>query len=173
MRIIIVFMAFTCVAIMGPTPANAEDFVWQNFTYNDEANRGRYTARLTYQVPETDNVQLQAFCVAGSSGTEIQVTIGYDVTGRSDGAKVVLKIQTDTYKATHSVEIYGTQLEFGVSGALLYVEPSNPFWHALASGRTTMTYSVAGGTKASMKLKGSAKPVRTFVEDCRKIQESQ
>ena len=148
--------------------AMAGEFVWQSSSYNDAGNKGRYTARLVYGVPESDNVQFNAVCTAGSSGRFASLVIGYNTAARPEGANVALQVMLDSYRGALSGTVYGTNIEEGVSGVAVTVDFDHPFWKALAADRV-FSYALAGGPVATIGLSGSAQAVRKFIADCRVI----
>lgn len=153
----------------APTDDDAE---WQHSAYNDPGNKGRYTANLRFGIPETDAVAFDATCTAGSSGTFATTIISYNIEKMKEGKSVTLKVATADYNGSLDGEVYGKNIEEGVSGILVRPDYTDPFWEALASG-DELTYRVKGGATADLSLKGSGKAVRAFIADCKDIAQAQ
>ncbi|MEL7048400.1 MAG: lysozyme inhibitor LprI family protein [Pseudomonadota bacterium] len=146
----------------------ASDLVWGVTGGNDPTNRGRYTVRLRNQIPETDAIAFEAVCDAGSSGTFASTTIGYNTQGRAEGATIGSTLTVDGKPFRYSAAYYGTQAEFGVSGLLVYPDFEDPFWEAMAAGRSLLIKADDGAATA-ISLRGSGGPVREFIQQCKDI----
>ena len=150
-----------------PTTAQADDEqVWQQNSFNDPANKGRYTAALRFGTPETDAVSFESICTAGSGGDFATTVISYNTQGMREGTSVRLNLSTKGYRSSLDGEVYGAHVEEGVTGILFSPGYDDPFWKALASG-ATMTYRIKGHQTASLNLKKSGAKVRKFIADCK------
>ncbi|MGI9384033.1 MAG: hypothetical protein ACR2PO_12840, partial [Methyloligellaceae bacterium] len=108
---------------------------WRTSAGNDPGNKGRYTARLTHGIPETDAVQFSAVCSAGSSLETVPAILGYNTGNLREGAKVVVQFFVGGQQVYQKPgRVYGTTLEQGVSGVLVRPSPHDHFWQVLSQG---------------------------------------
>lgn len=145
-----------------------DDAQWFTQAFNDPGNKGRFTAYLRYGLPETDAIAFQSVCQAGSSGRFATTIASYDVMNMREGAKVTLEIAIENHNQSFDAEVYGTNLEEGVSGILFHPDLDDGLWEALASGNQ-LVYSIRGGKKATLTLRNSGSPVREFIDACQSM----
>ncbi len=166
------FMEGECVDRAGAeatAPAPDPDMRWQVNAFNDPTNKGRYTVRLAFGIPETDAVQFDASCSAGSSAATALVIMGYNVEGMREGKRVKVNYTADGARWQLDGEVYGTELEIGVSGILVRPGFNNPFWEHLAGSSSQFSYRTKGGAPVQLGLKGSGVKVRKFIADCKAV----
>lgn len=125
---------------------------------------------LRYGTPETDNVIFEATCT--SRNNDVRVIFGYNTGQRRENADLRLRVAAGNYSATRNAKVYGTRIEEGVAGALITTDFQDPLFSGLARG-STLTYRRPGGRQARISLKGSAKPVDDFVQQCQDLQYEQ
>ena len=163
-KIFITFLAL----IFLQSVTRADDFTWQTYSYNESGNRARPVAQLVFGIPETDNQQFRAQCRAGAGSMLVHVEFSYHTGALARGTTVDLAISTAQFNRTVKGRIKGPDTEEGISGVTIDIPLKNPFWQALASGRT-MQYGTRRQNPARMGLSGSGQVVRTFLKKCRSI----
>ena len=156
-------------AILFAAPVWAQDMQWRTSAGNDPGNKGRYTARLTHGIPETDAVQFSAVCAAGSSLDTVPAVLGYNTGNLREGDKVVVQFFAGGQQVYQKPgRVYGTTLEQGVSGVLFRPSPHDHFWQVLSRGGR-LGYGIRGRETATISLSGSAGAIRQFTEACKAI----
>ncbi len=145
-----------------------EGLVWSTRSFNDASNNGRFTAVLSYGIPETDAVAFEAACAAGTSARIATAILGYPVDGMENGSAADVELSAGSYRGTLRGEVYGARLDEGVSGLILRIDLDDPVWEALARFRT-LEYSVEGRRGRSLSLSGSKSPVDQFIDACRSM----
>lgn len=156
-------------AVIGSNPADG--WTWGMTAQNEVNNRGRYTVRLRFGIPETDALAFEAICDAGSSGYSASTKIGYDTTGRTEGATINFSVSIDGRPFRYSGAYYGTQAEYGISGILFNPDFNDPMWEAMAGGQQ-LAVQVDNGPVTALSLRGSGKPARDFISECKAISSS-
>ncbi|MEO1205007.1 MAG: lysozyme inhibitor LprI family protein [Pseudomonadota bacterium] len=154
------------LAAIGSNPADG--WVWSMSARNERSNRGRYTVRLRYAIPETDAIAFEAICDAGSSGTSASTMVSADTSGQTDGAAVNFIFDVDGRAFRQTGSYYGTNAEFGISGILFDPDFNDPIWEAMASGQE-LTVRVSGRQPTRLALRGSGKATRDFIGECKAI----
>ena len=81
--------------LKGADMAAAQNFQWQANAYNDAGNGGKYTARLTQGVPETDNIAFRASCQAGSSARFAPVVFVHNTRNLPRNAQLTVSFFVD------------------------------------------------------------------------------
>ena len=131
LRLLAVAMTASSALLLpsSATLAANDGMEWQFSEFNDPDNKGRLTARLTFGVPETDNVQVTGVC-DGSPSTSARfssVTFGADTGSLKEGEQVDLRFSGGGFDHVMRGAVYGTQAEEGVSGVLLDIEHNGVF----------------------------------------------
>lgn len=164
-----VIMGCVLFAVAFQSSAGAQDFQWQANAYNDESNKGKYTAFLTQGVPETDNVAFRSTCTPGSSATFAATVFVYNTGNLERNTDVQLSFFVNG-KRVHRMPglVYHAEQEEGVSGVFVRAEVDDPIWGVL-SRNSFVHYEANGMGQASMNLSGSSRAIDTFLADCRGI----
>ncbi len=164
------FAAAVIIALTLPMPATAQGYTWQSTAFNDATNKGRYTAHLTYGVPETDDRIATSVCSPGSSARFATTILGYDVSGGRTGRRLRLEIFASgrrVYQTT--AEAYRNRNEEGLSGILLRLDvETNRFWSVL-SKHAQVRYRAGNGPLVALNLQGSSRAIARFLGACRGI----
>lgn len=154
------------VSCLASVPAAAQNFVWSATADNDSYNGGRYTARLSQAVPETDNVAFSATCTSRGQNT----VISYNTGNLPNGRQVTMNFYQngrEVYSKTGTV--FHGDGEEGIAGVRFNTAVNDGLWVTLSRG-SFMRYDIAGMGKASMHLRGSTRAINRFRGDCRAIQ---
>lgn len=175
-RISLVLGAGIVCALLIPTASTfaADDgMAWQFSEGNDPDNKGRMAARLSYGVPETDNVQVSGVCdAAPSTGAKYaSVTFGADTGDLKEGEEVELRFTGGGFDHAMRGSVYGTQAEFGVSGVHVDIAHDDPLWQALL-GKPEIDYLVPGYRASSLKLADGKDRIKSFITACRTYAEA-
>lgn len=121
--------------------------------------------RLTFSVPETDNVQFTASCGKRSSGRLAVVEFGADVASASDGARVQLRVSGRGFSQTLKGTAVVPASEAGFSGVRVSVRMDNPLWAAMQRGGS-LSYGLAGGAPQKLSLNDADSPTANFLRNC-------
>ena len=169
----IAFVALALAGLLTPllaTPAlAAEDMQWTFTEINDPNNKGRLTARLSYGVPETDNVQVQGVCDgAPSTGAKFSsVTFGADTgSDAKDGAEADLRFTGGGFDHLMKGTIHRPSTEEGISGVHLDIEHGDALWQALQD-KDQLDYLVPGYRASSLDLTRGRENIKKFIGACR------
>jgi hypothetical protein len=157
------------VTAFPPLPAAAQNYQWQATAFNDETNKGRFTAYLSHGVPETDDRLVTSVCSPGSSARFATTILGYDTSGLPQGRSVRLEITARgrvVYRGP--AEVYRNTSDEGLSGLLVRAEVDDPIWDALTR-HSAVTYRAGRGPRVPLSLQGSTKAITKFLDDCRGI----
>lgn len=159
--------ASTLVACcLASAPAAAQNFVWTANADNDSYNGGRYTARLTQAVPETDNVAFSAACTTRGQNA----VIAYNTGNLPNGRQVTVNFYQngrDVYAKSGTV--FHGDGEEGIAGVRFSTAVNDGLWVTLSRG-SFIRYDISGMGKASMHLRGSTRAISRFRRDCGAIE---
>lgn len=164
-------VAISALLVFGwaGTVAANPDYRWQATDFKDA---GRFTAILTYGVPETDDQIFQAICQTGGSPNFIPATIGYDIRKFKRGDRITLKFVATgrAGRATHTLsgKVFEPASGEGVYGVRVHAKTNDQLWDLLSRFRT-LSYRSKGGAKVKLGLKGSSKAIKKFLRNCRGI----
>ncbi len=142
--------------------------VWSFSEGNDPNNKGRMTARLGLNVPETDNAQVSGVCEArsGSGVNAASLTLGADVGKLPENSSINLRFTGGGFNHFVSGTVQGTQVEESITGVNLAVKTDDPLWKALTE-QETLDYLVPGYRATSLELKAGHEQIRKFIDACR------
>jgi hypothetical protein len=146
----------------------AEGMEWSFSEFNDPENKGRLTARLSYGVPETDNIQVSGVC-DGSPSTGVaysSVTFGADSGDLKDGTETELRFSGGGFDHVMKGAIYRPRAEEGISGVHLDIKHDDPLWQALQE-KDTLDYLVPGYRVSTLDLTRGRDKIKSFIESCR------
>ncbi len=153
---------------MLPRALAAEGMQWSFSEFNDPENKGRLTARLSYGVPETDDIQVSGVC-DGSPSTGVaysSVTFGADSGDLKDGTDVELHFSGGGFDHVMKGAIYRPPSEEGISGVHLDIPHDDPLWQALQE-KDSLDYLVPGYRASSLDLTHGKDKIKSFIESCR------
>lgn len=146
----------------------ASDMVWQFRQADGSAGVGRKSAGLIFGVPETDDVQVQAGCESGlTRGKRISLVLGTDIGSLKDGDKITVRFEGGRFRQSSAGIVHGTEIEEGVTGAHVQLEPDDPLWQAMQQ-RDKIEYKVDGYRTASLKLRGGHSTIQRFINTCQR-----
>ena len=157
----------TLATAMAPAFAADETMEWQFHKSNDAGNKGRMTARLTFGVPETDNIQVTGVCEAtrGTGAGSSSLTFGADIGNLEPGKAAEVRFSGGGFD--HALK--GTVQragEEGLNGVQVDVGNDDPLWRAMAE-KDGLDYLVPGYKAASLNFKKGKGNIQKFVEACR------
>lgn len=119
---------------------------------------------LYFGIPQTDAVLFWAECSLGHGRDPVQMTIGTDVSGIATDQAVQVSFSAPQFQwatparvVRHEEFIHGVQANLSLSA---------PIWEAMIA-QNALRYGVPGRQSRELSLRGSAGPVRQFVETCR------
>jgi len=159
-------------ALLAPLHAGrvlaTEGMEWSFSEFNDPANKGRLTARLTYGVPETDNIQVSGVCdgTPSTSAAFSSVTFGAESGDLKDGTETELRFSGGGFDHVMKGAIYRPRAEEGISGVHLDIPHDDPLWRALQE-KDTIDYLVPGYRASTLDLKRGKDKIKSFIEACR------
>ncbi len=156
-------------AAASAAPGIAADMQWTFTEANEPENKGRLTARLSYGVPETDNVQVRAVCDgAPSTGAKFSSVVFGAVTGKDpkDGADVDLHFSGGGFDHVMKGTIYRGHSDEDISGVHLDIAHDDPLWQALLE-KDQLDYLVPGYRASSLDLARGRDNIKKFIESCR------
>jgi len=165
---IVTAVAAAPIFSIWPASAADSDMEWQFSEMNDPDNKGAMTARLSYAVPETDNIQVSGVCDARpSTGARYSsVTFGTETGDLKEGAEVNLRFSGGGFDQVMRGAVYGTQAEFGVSGVHLDIEHDDPLWAAMLE-KDSLDYLIQGYRVNNIDLTRGRDKIKSFIEACR------
>jgi hypothetical protein len=170
-RFALFLLALATVVASSQLPhvaAAADRMEWSFTEFNDPDNKGRLTARLSYSVPETDNIQVSGVCDGTpSTGAKYSsVTFGADTGKLQEGSQVDLHFTGGGFDHVMKGAVYGTQAEVGVAGVHLDIEHNDPLWQALQE-KDQLDYLVPGYRASTLDLTRGKEKIKSFIEACR------
>jgi len=170
-RFALFLLALATVVASSQLPhvaAAADRMEWSFTEFNDPDNKGRLTARLSYSVPETDNIQVSGVCDGTpSTGAKYSsVTFGADTGKLQEGSQVDLHFTGGGFDHVMKGAVYGTQAEVGVAGVHLDIEHNDPLWQALQD-KDQLDYLVPGYRASTLDLTRGKEKIKSFIEACR------
>ncbi|WP_350333489.1 hypothetical protein [Coralliovum pocilloporae] len=149
----------SALALM-PTASEATEppFVWHSG--NDS---------LEFGIPETDARYLRANCMAGSSTIELDFLM--ELKGVETNDDIVLQVAAGKYRQgmTAKVAHYFGDGEYFYP--VLTLSTDDSFWTAVIREQS-LTLTTEASDPLSLSLKGSAAPVRAFLDACQTAQKS-
>jgi hypothetical protein len=154
--------------LVPPNALAAEVMEWSFSELNDPDNKGRLTARLSYGVPETDNIQVSGVCdgTPSTGAAFSSVTFGADSGDLRDGAETELRFSGGGFDHVLKGAIYRPRAEEGISGVHLDVPHDDPLWQALQE-KDTLDYLVPGYRASTLDLTRGRDKIKSFIESCR------
>lgn len=167
-------LLFTLSPLIPPQIAHAADGMsWQFNEGNDPDNKGRMTARLTYGVPETDNVQVTGVCEArsGSGLNTSSLTFAADIGDLKDGEKSDLRFSGGGREHSVSGSVHIPKQEEAIVGVRLDLDNDDPLWEALTE-INSLDYLVPGYRASSLELTEGRGNIKKFIEACRSYAEA-
>lgn len=146
------------------TTARAQDGLRWFVEQSVSAEAGSSGVTLYFGIPQTDAVLFWAECSVAQGRDPVQMTIGADVDGLATDQSVQvsfaapqLQWATPAHVVRYEEFIYGVQANLSLDA---------PIWAALIT-QSAVQYGVPGQQGSVLPLRGSAGPVRQFVETCR------
>ncbi|WP_093189572.1 DUF3011 domain-containing protein [Pseudovibrio sp. Tun.PSC04-5.I4] len=135
-------------------------YVWVAGLPVGEGDKG---AVLVHGVPETDDIDFYARCLAGSG--DVEIMFQQTVPDLKEGDSLLISLNTRRF--TESFVGVGSALEpeSGVPLPLLFLNNGSSLWNRMARD-TELKINLAGYATYNVSLKGSAKPVRDFIRAC-------
>lgn len=133
-----------------------------------EGGEGR-VLQLTYGVPETDNVQVYATCVAANAGAA-NIIFGWDVNNQRPGKAARLRIVGEGFDRQFDASVFISESGEGVQGVELQIEASDKIWKQLKSVKS-VRYNVGGQGGLKLVTAGLAAPLDKFLKQCVAIAE--
>ncbi len=169
-------IAFTSLALGGSLALAlvsqgafaAEGMKWSFSEFNDPENKGALTARLSYGVPETDNIQVSGVCDGRpSTGAAFSsVTFGAANGKLKDGSETELRFSGGGFDHVLKGTIHRPRSEEGISGVHLDIKHDDPLWQALLE-KDTLDYLVPGYRASTLDLTHGRDKIQSFIEACR------
>ena len=151
-----------------PGALAAEGMEWSFSEFNDPDNKGRLTARLSYGVPETDDIQVSGVCdgAPSTSAAFSSLTFGADSGDLRDGAETELRFSGGGFDHVLKGAIYRPRAEEGISGVHIDIRHDDPLWQALQE-KDTLDYLVPGYRASTLDLTRGKDKLKSFIESCR------
>lgn len=155
--------------LIAPSAVADDKMQWSFSEANDPENKGAMTARLSYGVPETDNIQVIGVCDA-RPGTGVKfssLTFGADIgSDMKHGDPVDLRFSGGGFERSLKGSVQRPQGEEGIAGVHLDLEHDDPLWQALLD-KDQLDYLVPGYRASSVDLGGGRDKIKSFHEACR------
>ena len=154
--------------LVPPNAFATEGMEWSFSEFNDPDNKGRLTARLSYGVPETDNIQVSGVCdgTPSTSAAFSSVTFGADSGDLKDGAETELRFSGGGFDHVLKGAIYRPRAEEGISGVHMDIRHDDPLWQALQE-KDTLDYLVPGYRASTLDLTRGRDKIKSYIESCR------
>ena len=164
------FLTVSIALLAFAAPASADDDMqWSFSEANEPENKGRLTARLSYGVPETDNIQVTGVC-DGSPSTSVKfasLTFGADLgKDMKPNDPVDLRFSGGGFERTVKGTVHLPQAEEGIAGVHLDLEHDDPLWQAFLE-KQQLDYSVPGYRASSINLTRGRDNLKAFNEACK------
>ena len=135
-----------------------EGFAWS-------AGKSGNRAFLSYGVPETDEVQFSAVCSGGKGRGVPVASISASLEGFADNTPVSLTISGPGFRHVMEGVVELSQSEEGPSVIVVEAPLDDFLWEALSS-LPSLSYSVDGGERIAMGLRGSTRAIDRFLGSC-------
>jgi hypothetical protein len=166
--VILVLAASLTLLAVVPGALAADGMEWSFSEFNDPDNKGALTARLSYGVPETDNIQVSGVCDGRpSTGAAFSsLTFGADTGDLKDGAETELRFSGGGFDHAVKGTIHRPRAEEGISGVHLDLPHDDPLWQALQE-KDTLDYLVPGYRASTLDLTRGKDKIKSFIESCR------
>ncbi|MFD0985615.1 hypothetical protein [Methyloligella solikamskensis] len=142
----------------------AQDMEWQVYKFADETPP---SASLSFGVPETDHLQVQATC---QGADPIAMDIGADVSGRRENERVDVLFTGDAYDQSLEARVSGLRAEVGITGVTIDTRPDDPLWGAM-SELDEIEYKVGDKPSETLDLDGAGPKIEEFLEACKQYAE--
>jgi hypothetical protein len=158
------------LTLLGGVPGAlaADSMQWSFSEFNDPDNKGALTARLSYGVPETDNIQVSGVCDGRpSTGAAFSsVIFGADTGDQKDGTETELRFSGGGFDHAVKGTIHRPRAEEGISGVHLDLPHDDPLWQAMQE-KDTLDYLVPGYRASTLDLTRGKDKIKSFIEACR------
>ncbi|MES0870466.1 DUF3011 domain-containing protein [Pseudovibrio sp. SCP19] len=118
---------------------------------------------LVHGVPETDDTDFYARCIAGSG--DIEIMFQSTVPALKPGDSILISLSTKRFKESYVGVGSALDPEAGVSLPLLTLSNGSSLWNRMARDNE-LKVNLGGYATYNVSLKGSAKPVRDFIRSC-------
>jgi hypothetical protein len=157
-----------CLVSVSASAFASGGMAWQFGEIANPDKGGRAEARLTYGVPQTDNVQVAGVCAAppGVAANSASVTFGTDIGSLKEGAGVDLRFSGGGVEHTLHGTVRGVKAEVGVTGVQVDVANDDPLWKLLGE-KESIDYLVPGYRAASLELKAGQGAIQRFNDRCK------
>lgn len=157
--------AFSVAATgLSLTCASAQDMEWQIYKSVDETPP---VASLSFGVPETDHLQVQATC---QGANPIIMDMGADVSGSRENEQVDVLFTGDAYDQTLEGKVVGLQAEVGITGVTIEAQPDDPIWGAM-SELDAIEYRIGDKAPETLDLDGAGPKIEEFLKTCEQYAE--
>ncbi|MGG9999963.1 DUF3011 domain-containing protein [Pseudovibrio ascidiaceicola] len=124
---------------------------------------GDKSAVLVHGVPETDDTDFYARCLAGSG--DIEIMFQSTVPALQEGDSILISLSTRRFKESYVGVGSSLNQEAGVSLPLLTLSNGSSLWNRMARDNE-LKINLGGYAIYNVSLKGSAKHVRDFIRAC-------
>ncbi len=154
-------VAILVLGLVAPASGHDSRAGWSlDFTQSEDARST--DVHLSFGGPEPVASPFNAFCKAGVQGPAVSVRLDLGVDGRSNGETIVVEFVSNGFDADYSGTVSGSER----AETVLNVGIDDPLWDVLARN-DTIAFGGTGQPMTAISLKGSADPVRAFVDACR------
>ena len=160
----LIIAALSAAAFFWPLPdailpaAAQQGFAWT-------AGRSDDGWFIMYGVPETDNVQFSAVCRGGKGRVVPVASISASLEGFADKAPVSLAISGPGFRHVMDGVVELSQSEEAPNVVVVEAPLDDLLWQALSS-QPSLFYSVDGGERIAIGLRGSSRAVGRFLDGC-------
>lgn len=147
----------------GTEVPNQDGTQWFVTEY-DAATNGKSGASLTFGIPETDAIALNATCEAGNPGPYIPIMTLVDIAGRPHGVPAQIQVQAGGFQQAFQGTVSALSEEY--AGVQIAVPVDDPFWSVLISGRL-VSLGMPGNQSVTLSAPGSVGAISRFLDQCR------
>jgi hypothetical protein len=140
--------------------------VWTRFTQVDEFDRANTQVRMSYAVPESDDVVIAGDCILGDDDPFVRFQVTADVAGLQNGDPLDLRAQIpDGRSAILQGNVIGVGAEFGIAGIEYLAAVSDPAWLVIAGDQTVRFDRPETGVGLTITGNGP-NTIGPFLADC-------
>jgi hypothetical protein len=146
------------------TAAEPDDGATWFATRYDDDKSGRQVRTLTFGIPETDAVALNATCETDEDGAFVTAMLLVDFGDQQDGAAVDVEFRSTGFEKTFAGLVFAQSSEY--AGVQMQIDIDDPVWGVLQGGQP-VSFGVRGLNPVTMSTSGATATIGSFQAGCR------
>ena len=145
--------------------ANEANRAWEFNQTPEPTNQGRVTPRLSFSVPQTDDIQVSGYCFVSGGAGVARLVFGTDIDPKQAGKEVDVQFSGGGFSYVHAGKVVAATSETGMNGVQLELDMSDALFGAMAS-RDGFDYLVPGARAGALSFARGRDQIARFNQAC-------